>query len=136
MGTWGVGSFANDAASDWVYELEHVEDLSYVEETLTKIVTIGSEYLEAPEAEEAIAAADVLARLKGAHKGDQTDSEAVADWVAAHPQQPPAGLVSIALQALERITTPPSELLELWMESKDFEKWKDEISALKAALVG
>lgn len=45
--------------------MEECEDLSLIQETLRKINAIGSEYLEAPDAEEAIAAADTLSRLKG-----------------------------------------------------------------------
>jgi hypothetical protein len=37
MGAWGIGNFDNDDASDWVYELEEVEDMSLVEATLETI---------------------------------------------------------------------------------------------------
>ena len=34
MGAWGVGTFENDDASDWVYQLEGAEDLELVRATL------------------------------------------------------------------------------------------------------
>ena len=65
MGAWDADPFGNDTACDWVYKLENVDDLSLISDTIRKIHDIGSEYLEVPEAEEALAAADVITRLKG-----------------------------------------------------------------------
>jgi hypothetical protein len=64
MGTWGVNSFDNDNAADWVWELEEADDLSVVEEAIERVLDCGDELVESPDAEVAIAAADVLARLK------------------------------------------------------------------------
>src|SRR5437867_494799 len=66
MGTWDEGSFGNDTACDWSYGLEKVNDLRYVETTLDKVLAYGAgEMVPADAAECAVAAAEVIARLKG-----------------------------------------------------------------------
>ena len=65
MGAWGTGIFDNDTACDWAYDLEGASDLSLIERALSKVLNVGAEYLEATEAEEALAAAETIARLKG-----------------------------------------------------------------------
>jgi hypothetical protein len=65
MDSWANDPFGNDTACDWKYGLDDVDNLSLVEETIQRVLDAGDEYLEAPEAEEAVAAADTIARLKG-----------------------------------------------------------------------
>jgi hypothetical protein len=48
-----------------VFGLEGVNDTSLVESTLEKVIGVGAEYLQAPEAEEGLAAAETVARMKG-----------------------------------------------------------------------
>ena len=131
MGTWSTDSFGNDTACDWAYDLEQVSDLALVRETLQKVVACGGDYLEANEAEEAIAAAEVIARLKGNFGERNSYTETTDNWVAAHSQQPPQDLIALAASALDRILKPPSELLELWKEGEDFETWKSSVLDLK-----
>ena len=131
MGAWSKDSFGNDTACDWAYGLDEVPDLSLISETIQKVLEAGNEYLEAPDAEEAIAAVEVIARLKGNFGLRDSYSENTDNWVEAHPQQPPADLVAQASQALDRILSPPSELLELWQESEEFEAWRTSVLDLK-----
>lgn len=81
MGVWSHEPFGNDTANDWAYGLEETTDLSYVEATLDKVLSQGEEYLEAPDAEEAVGAIEVLAKLLG--RGSQSDSytKKVDAWV-------------------------------------------------------
>jgi len=65
MGAWSYESFGNDDACDWIAQLEEHNDLGFVESTLDAVLAVGDDYLEAPEACEAIAAAKVVARLRG-----------------------------------------------------------------------
>jgi hypothetical protein len=131
MGAWSKDSFGNDTACDWAYGLEEVSDLSLVRETLQKVVAAGEKYLEAPDAEEAIAAVEVIARLKGNFGQRDSYTETMDDWVKANPQQPPPDLIALGSQAIERILRPPSELLELWQESEEFEAWKGSVLNLR-----
>jgi len=66
MGAWDVDSFGNDTACDWSYGLEDVKDLSYVERTLDAVLTCGpDDEVPSDDAACAVAAAEVIARLKG-----------------------------------------------------------------------
>src|SRR5688572_22259191 len=111
MGSWDVGSFDNDTAADWTYGLEEVDDLSYVEATLDSVVSHPSqENLSAEAGECAIAAAEVIARLRQKGGEESAYSETVDTWVRAHRIAPPPALVTKAVAALDRVMAPPSEL--------------------------
>ena len=131
MGAWDGTSFGNDTANDWVYELERSDDLSLIDQALTRVMETGEAYLEAPEAEEAIAAAEVVAWLRGRPAEVDAYTKKVAAWVAAHPLEVPQALLEKALAALARIQAEPSELLELW-EGQD--EWSQSVQALRERL--
>jgi hypothetical protein len=130
MGTWGVGSFENDNAVDWTYGLASKSDLSYVESTLDKVLNFGPSFLEAPDAEEAIAAAETVARLLGRFAACDAYTKPIDDWVSQVSVRPSSQLIEKARRALERIQQEPSELLELWNENTDAKAWKDSVTAL------
>ena len=62
MGAWAEGSFDNDDASDWVWNLEDAEDVTILEDAFGA-VTSADEYLESTDCTEAIAAAEVVAAM-------------------------------------------------------------------------
>jgi len=130
MGAWGTGVFDNDAAGDWSGELEDSDDLSFVEETLQQILDVGDDYLDSDDACEALAACEVVARLKGNWGERDSYSEDVDDWVETHPQPPSDDLVRIALAVIDRIRTQPSELPELWGEG-DASEWNAGVDDLR-----
>ena len=134
MGAWSHEPFGNDTAADWAYGLEEAKDLAYIEEALNKVLECGTEYLEAPEAEEALAAIEVIAKLIG--KGTQSDAytESVDTWVSASNLKPQPSLLKKAQQVINRIIADESELLELWQESEDSEAWRASISQLQAVV--
>jgi hypothetical protein len=131
MGAWSIESFGNDTACDWAYDLENTSDLSLVHTAIQKVLDVGDEYLDADAASEVIAAVEVIARLKGNFGLRDSYSETTDDWIAAHPQRPPPDLVALASKALDRVLVKPSELLELWEESDEFEAWKSSVLDLK-----
>ncbi len=134
MGAWGAGSFENDTACDWVWDLEETDDLSLVEAALERVLAAGTAYLEAPDAEEALAACEVVARLQG-NTGD--DAEPVDEWVSSHRQLKVApALAEKSLAAIGRIEGLESELAELWEQSESFAEWKASIADLKARIGG
>lgn len=134
MGAWDSDPFGNDTAGDWAFGLEEVDDLSLIEDTIQKVLDVGGQYLEAPDAEEAIAAIDTIARLKGRFYAKNPYTKSVDAWVAAHPLVPPPALIAKAQKALGRILSEPSEAMELWKDSEDFESWKTHIEELKKRL--
>lgn len=134
VGTWSHEPFCNDSANDWAYGLEEHTDFSLVVEAIQNVLATGDDYLDADLAEEAIAAAEVLATSIG--RGTQRDgyTKKVETWLASITAKPAPGLLTAAQHALARILDADSELRELWEESDDFASWESSVKALQAAL--
>jgi len=131
MGAWSHTPFGNDTANDWAYGLEEVDDLSVIESAIDAVLQNGEEYLEAPEAEEAVAAIEVIAKLLG--KGTQFDTytEKVDEWVKRVGKIPSPELLQKAREAISRILSADSELAELW---EDSEEWRISMQNLNSAV--
>ena len=134
MGAWGTGIFDNDTACDWAYDLKETSDLSLIESSLDKVLNIGGDYLDASEAEEALAAAEAVARLKGNWGIRNSYTETMDKWVEKTRLTPPQALIEKALRAIERALSKPSELLELWGETEDFIAWEESVKDLSKRL--
>jgi hypothetical protein len=132
MGTWDAGSFGNDIAVDWTYGLTD-GGTAYIEAALDAVATRGSEEVDATLGVEAVAAAEVVARLGGKPGTKDSYSETADGWVKAHGRRPSPALVRKAIAALDRVTQPPSELLVLWQDSDETE-WTDAINDLRNRL--
>ncbi len=132
MGTWDVGSFDNDDAADWAFELEECGDLSVIENAIASALDAGEDYLEAPAATVAIAAVETLARLQGFWGERSAYTEAVDAWVERVKLPVPPALAAQAVQALDRILGEQSELRELWEESEEFDAWKATVAELRS----
>lgn len=136
MGAWGTNSFDNDTANDWAYGLEDADDLSPVHKAIAAVLKTGPAYLDSDEACEAIAACEVIARLKGHWGKRDAYTDKVDNWVQAHSIEPPDALVRQALQAVDRILAPRSELLELWDENGVNEEWHAAMADLRNRIAG
>lgn len=135
MGTWAVDAFGNDDACDWSYKLEITDDLSLVESTLAKVAAAGSGYLDAPESCEALAAAEVVARMQGNFGESNPYTETADVWVRNIDRRPSQALCQNAHHAIDRILSEPSELLDLWQDSEEFVLWRQSVLDLKARIV-
>lgn len=131
MGAWDSDPFGNDSACDWIYQLETVNDLSLIENTLKAVIEVGGEYLESFEAEQAVAAVDTIARLKGNFYVKNPSTETLDKWVESNNFEINSELIDLSVKVLDRIQTAPSELLELWEESDEFSNWKKHLEDLK-----
>jgi hypothetical protein len=136
MGAWDATIFGNDDACDWAYGLEGVADFSLIEQTLQTVLNVGTEYLDVPEAEEALAAAEVVAGLLGRWGVRNVYTETAEAWGKRIQLTPSPDLIQRAVQVVDRIMTAPSELLELWQEADDadFAAWKATVAELKKRL--
>lgn len=135
MGAWGVLAFDNDAANDWAYDLEESDDLTLVESALDEVVTSEGDYLDSDLACHALAACEVLARLRGRPGYANVYTEKVDEWVTAHRQTlvPTSEQLSRASEAIDRILGADSELCELWDEG-DGEAWRAAVEDLRQRL--
>jgi hypothetical protein len=134
MGAWSHDSFGNDDACDFASELERSNDLSVIEAALDSVLDAGDQYLEAPEASRAVAAAEGVARLQGNWGKRDSYSEAVDAWVTRVKINPSDAIAQKARRVLDRIMTEPSELLELWQEGEDGGAWVAAIRDLKGRI--
>jgi hypothetical protein len=133
LGAWGPLAYDNDEANDWAYSLDDVNDLTLVEAALSAVEASRNGYLEQSTASEALAACEVLARLKGKAGYANAYTEKVDRWVAAHPITPPDELVVRGNAAIDRILGGQSELHELWAEAGD-EEWVAAMADLRQRL--
>src|SRR5262245_15156924 len=129
MGAWGHGSFANDDALDWVASLLR-NGSSAIVRALNAVPESDDDYLEAPSASVAVAAAEVVAAQAGSPSA-KLPAE-VSAWVASQSQPAPE-LVALAQRAVERVLRR-SELRDLWADSKKSEAWQAEVAGLLTRL--
>ena len=130
MGAWGVGVFENDTACDYAAEIAETTSTARLESTLDRILVVGESSPESPECEEALAAAEIVARLKG-NFGDRTAyTEEIDKWVERVKLKPSDSLVEKARRTVTRIAAGTSELHDLWSESGELESWKSSLQGL------
>ena len=132
MGAWGFGSFDNDDALDWVNDFE-CSGVVAVDQALTQVCELADdEYLEAPEASNAIAAAEFVAAARD-HNLSRLPEEALAVFTRLKLPLDGTPLLDKARRAVERVLRQ-SELEELWDESSDADAWRNDLERLLARL--
>ena len=119
MGSWGAGSFSNDTALDFVLSLENAATLVSV------IQSMHPAPLDADDASEVVAAADLIAAMTGRQAPDMPEDALKALGEYASPE---LKLLETARQAVERVRDE-SELADLWAEDND-QEWKEAIADL------
>lgn len=124
MGAWSVSPFDNDSALDWVWSLEGAEDTSVLSDALDAVTSADFD----EECEEAVAAAEVVAALRGKPLPELPD-EVVAYVKTQAGKKPSRELVSLAATVVRRIATA-SELKALWDESDSAKEWQDSMTNL------
>ena len=135
MGRWGYGIFENDTACDFKYLVVDGGGLVPVEQALERVLSSGDGYLEVSEADEALAAADIIARLLGSFGQQDAYTEDIDAWVKDSPAKVSPTLVEKALQAIQRILVEHLKIMaENDEDTEDFADWKREVNALSERL--
>ena len=127
MGAQGTGTFDDDDANDWLDSFES-DGPAAIESALNTVTELGKEdYLEAPEASHALAAAElVAAALTGE---DDRLPESFRPRFAKHVDAiNDADLAAQARKAVARVLRN-SELKELWDDAGD-EEWEEGVRDL------
>ncbi|MFJ8644645.1 DUF4259 domain-containing protein [Streptomyces sp. NPDC093546] len=130
MGTWDTGPFDNDIAADFAGDLDEAaedERAGLLRDALARAAgTTG--HLDADVADTAVAAAAlVAAQCPG---GEPTDP-------VYGPEEPLPDLTPLrrlALDALDRVVSEPSELLELWAGAEGA-PWRAGVERIRLSLV-
>ena len=113
-GAWGVGSFENDSALDWVYELESASSSKILKNAFYNVR--GKKHLEVDSCSIALAAAEIVASLNE-KKHSHLPSE-VQTWITNNSIKPSKDLRDSATAALGSCTNSKiSEIAQLWEES-------------------
>ena len=129
MGAWGHQFDENDSAADWLADFSDSPSWQVVRKSLEQALAQANDYLEADEASEALAAAEVVS--SGLGKTSQRLSDTIAKWAAAHSSE------AIDLQALAGeavlVVRDGSELSELWSEGES-DEWIASVTELYTRL--
>jgi hypothetical protein len=122
MGTWGHHAFQNDEAGDFESALEE-DGFSKIESAFDAVIE-NDGYLEAPDSQCAVAAAEALCIVL--RRPGPSIPEEVTQW-AERQDAPSPELIAKAKKSLARILRD-SELKELWSESPEYDIWEASIS--------
>lgn len=128
MVAWGHGTFHNDDAADWLYELED-GGLEVVEAALQAVIFGGEP--AAPDCCTALAAAEVVAAMHGKPGTGLPDE--LYGWLRERRAPPSAALLARARKAVA-IVLAESELRDLWLESGELVAWQTVVQELAARL--
>ena len=133
MPGWGIGSFENDDAQNFLGQLHSlsVEDLR---EMLARAA--DQEYVDAPESGTVVAAAEVVASLVAFGKDETASSvnpRQILEWISKNDAEMPPDLADIAIRAVEKVRTN-SELKDRWLEAEGLNEWSAALRDLKERL--
>lgn len=126
MGAWEAGSFGNDDALDWVWELEKSSGTKLLVQACAAIE--NNDYPESPDCSIALVAAETVAAAKGHPAKDFPDT--LHNWLKKQKDaEAIRGLAMRAGEALRKLQAK-SELRELWEESDSWEEWQQGVNNL------
>jgi len=134
MGAWGHGTFDNDTACDFGAAIADGGGVMLVEEALDRVLASVGKYLEVSDGEEGLAAAEIVARVKGSRGVETAYTESIDTWIKRARHSVSADVIEKAKRAIARILADNSELVEVWAESNEFDAWKGSVEALQARL--
>jgi hypothetical protein len=133
MGTWGPGNFENDTASDFASTVVNGGGIPALARAIDRVLSRKGDYLEAPDGQEGMAAAEIIAKLSGNPGQSSGDTASIDAWARGQAKVPDE-LIKKAKRSITRILTEPSELLELWTDSDEFDRWKRSLEELAQRL--
>jgi len=105
MGTWGNGNFDNDGALDFTLRLTSQDKLTSIEEAFDAILSVD-DYIDVDYGEEAVAAAEVVALLRG--KPAESLPDSLIEWHQSNHLIIDDALTAKAIQAVEKAIDPES----------------------------
>ena len=94
----------------------------------------AEDYVEAPDASNALAACEVLARLNGKPGYNNSYTEKVDEWVASHPRTLSPELLARANSVINRILNDNSELKDLGADTDEYNNWLVSVGDLRQRL--
>lgn len=131
MSAWGDGVFENDQAGYWIDQLVESGKSMAIDKALSFALKAKPGRLEADEASEALAAAEVVAAARGHRHADLPDD--AKEWLATSGYVPTESSCALCVKTVERVRDD-SELMELWAEGDELSAWNRGIRGLLGRL--
>lgn len=132
MGANETGNFANDDATDWLFELEESSGPDLLKEAFKTLS--GNGYPDTPDCCIALAAAEVVAAAKGKPSSDLPED--VRKWIGDQDNlNAIAALAKSAITVVNKISAK-SELRDQWEESDSWHEWQQVMEDLRKRLQG
>jgi predicted secreted protein len=129
VGAWGVSSFENDDAADWIVGFTPSRARQRIIAAFRRVMR--SEAVESPVGTVGLAACELVAAASG--HPHESQPESLAQIVFALSRGDLDELRSTAVSALVRIAGEESELAVLWQESGDAD-WRQYMAELSSRL--
>lgn len=134
MGTWDIGFFDNDMACDWENEITTNTNLDYIENALKPVINNKEDSLDIDLANRALAAADALSRFSGKNGIHNSYTEHLDNWTNSYKEEIPKNLLKLAINAIDKVLSPESELIQFWKIRAEYSNWLDIVEQLKDVL--
>ncbi len=130
MSSWGVGTFDDDIACDWLEDLFESDPVAFLRHCLD---LSGHEYLEHLACVGVVCSAEVVLGLCASPRPDLP--EAVYVWLNRHGSINGDDFLAAALTGLRRVTGPKSEMRERWEDHVEWrDQWKSSMADLDSRL--
>lgn len=134
MGAWGGKAFQNDAALDWLSELD-AKGMAELRLALSRVAeSEPDEHVDVDDGSAAIAAAEIVAATLPLGQGRLTKK--AVSWLHVNAAYIGKGDVVLARRAVERVLAKGSELRVLWDEGGVETEWHADVRVLLLRLGG
>ena len=133
MGAWGFGIFDDDAALDFIYELENSGD--EIAEAMAELFQAvnSADYIDSDEGAAVIVCSAIIDAAINNTEYEYLSNEH-EDILAFAKNSKLSELKNSAHSALEKVLGENSEVNELWSETEDYDSWKNTVASIKERL--
>jgi hypothetical protein len=130
MGTWGLGTFDDDIACDWIEDLHDSDAIAFFNQCLD---LTGHEDLEYLACIGVVCTAEILHGVLAQPR--EGLPEAARQWIDNHKHLNVAPLAAEAILGLRRVICPSSEMHQLWEDNEEmYDAWMRQIKDLLSRL--
>lgn len=130
MGTWGLGTFDDDLACDWLEDLYDSDAIAFFDQCLD---LTGHQDLEYLACVGVVCTAEILHGVLAEPR--EGLPEVACQWIEGHKRMDVRHWVTQAISGLQRVIDPGSEMHQLWEDNDEmYEAWMSQITDLRSRL--
>jgi len=112
MGSWGLGTFEDDIACDWLEDLQESDPIAFFEQCLD---LSDHQYVEFLACVGVVCTAEIIHSLISEPRTGLP--EAAHQWLGEHRRLNILPFIPDAIAGLRRVMGPDSEMRELWEDN-------------------